>query len=94
MADRTRSTRSARELWGDRLDLARASILAYLETTSRSRTSCGHRVYSDLQMASIDAATTLGLDALDEMGVDGLVVLYTRDDGLKMVRLNPAHENP
>ena len=106
MADRTRS---ARELWGDRLDRARESILAYLETSSSparhssdseriakssSRAVCGQAVYNDLRMTSIDAATTLAFDAINELELDGLVLLYARDgDGLAMVRLHPAHED-
>jgi hypothetical protein len=56
--------------------------------------ACGAAVYVDLRMTSIalDAAVTLGLDALDELALDGLVLLYTREDGLEMVRLHPAHE--
>jgi len=99
--------RSAREIWGVRLDRARESILTYLEKASSparhaadseridkssSRRACGVAVYIDLQLTSIDAAQTLGLDALDELALDGLVLLYTREDGLEMVRLHPAHE--
>jgi len=41
-------------------------------------------------MTSLDAATTLALHALQELDADGLVTLYTREDGLPMARLVSA----
>lgn len=94
---------TSREFWGDyMMNRARTSMLKFLETSTSpahnssdperiARSSgyftCCHEVYCALEMTSLDAAQTLGGDALDELQSEGRVVFYTRDDGHRMVRL-------
>jgi hypothetical protein len=92
-----RDLSDSRTFRGERMDLARASILSYLRERadrSTSRRLCGGRVQNDLEMSSLDCATTLAMDTLDELASDGLVDLFVRGDGLEMVRLAEPGEGP